>query len=350
MPWYNPMSWFSRAQAMNMKNNANTAILKSALTNYINATKNMNANATRKALNNTRIGLTETYKNRIANAVANAVIAAKKAKVAMAAANAGAVSETAAAEAVQKAATAVNNTANKLANLNKYMNTISGYTNNKNKVNQYKATGRNLNANIALNLKRNGGPKYSKFFKLVKGQPIGIARPNSNIPNVAAVMNFLNNHKNNQNNARNQAARNLATKYKGQNLSTLNVGGLTNAQSNILERAIKFSRNNAAAQTPRANNAAAQTPRANNAAAQTPRANNAAAQTPANANQPKSKKGQVAGVSRNVYYVNGSNNRYIKNNAGKYMKLTNGNRNLNTYPEPANKNTYTFKNGAFVKN
>ena len=118
------MSWFSRAQAMNAKNNANTAILKSALTNYINATKNMNANATRKALNNTRIGLTETYKNRIANSVANAVIAAKKAKVAMAAANAGAVSETA-------AATHVNNAALKIKALNELVESVSKNLNNK---------------------------------------------------------------------------------------------------------------------------------------------------------------------------------------------------------------------------
>ena len=277
MPWYSPTSWFSRAQATNGLKNANTAILKSALTNYIKAVNSLKPNMrTKQAITNilnqanANANNKRVIRNRLANGVAAAVFAAKKANVAVAAANAGAVSETEAAAAVRQATTAVNNTANKLANLNKYMNTISGYTNNKNKVNQYKATGRNLNANIALNLKRNGGPKYSKFFKLVKGQPIGIARPNSNIPNVAAVMNFLNNHKNNQNNARNQAARNLATKYKGQNLSTLNVGGLTNAQSNILERAIKFSRNNAAAQTPRANNAAAQTPKANNTATQTP--------------------------------------------------------------------------------
>jgi hypothetical protein len=151
---------------MNAKNNASTAILRSALTNYINATKNMNANKIRAALNNKRIGLTESYKNRIANAVANVVIKARKANVAVAAANLGAASET-------EAAVHVNNAANKLANLNKYMNTISGYTNNKNKVNQYITTKRNLNANRALNAGRNGGPKYANFFKLVNTKKVG---------------------------------------------------------------------------------------------------------------------------------------------------------------------------------
>jgi hypothetical protein len=162
-------SSFSRAQAANAKNNASTAILRSALTNYINATKNMNANKIRAALNNKRIGLTESYKNRIANGVANAVIKARKANVAVAAANLGAVSETV-------AAVHVNNAANKLANLNKYMNTLSGYTNNNNKVSQYKATGRNLNANRALNAGRNGGPKYANFFKLVNTKKAGATK------------------------------------------------------------------------------------------------------------------------------------------------------------------------------
>jgi len=107
-------SSFSRAQAANAKNNASTAILRSALTNYINATKNMNANKIRAALNNKRIGLTESYKNSIANGVANAVIKARKANVAVAAANLGAASETVAAAHVNNAAKQINNLKNKL--------------------------------------------------------------------------------------------------------------------------------------------------------------------------------------------------------------------------------------------
>ena len=111
-------STFSRAQAMNAKNNASTAILRSALTNYINATKNMNAAAIRAALNNKKIGLTESYKNRIANAVANAVIKARKANVAVADANLGVKPETEAAAAVQQSTTAMNNLNRAIANIN----------------------------------------------------------------------------------------------------------------------------------------------------------------------------------------------------------------------------------------
>jgi hypothetical protein len=107
--WYDPRTWFSRGQAENGLNKATTAALQSALTNYINATKNMNANAIRAALNNKKIGLAESYKNRIANGVANAVVKARKANVMMKAANLGAIPETAAAAAVQTAATAVKN-------------------------------------------------------------------------------------------------------------------------------------------------------------------------------------------------------------------------------------------------
>jgi len=118
--WYDPRTWFSRAQAANGLNKANTAALQSALTNYINATKNMNANAIRAALNNKPIGPFGgmSYKNRIANGVANAVIKARKANVAVNAATAGTVSEPAAAEAVRQAETAVNNLNKAIANIN----------------------------------------------------------------------------------------------------------------------------------------------------------------------------------------------------------------------------------------
>ena len=105
---------FSRTQAMIAKNNASTAILRSALTNYINATKTMNANKIRAALNNKQIGFTASYKNRIANAVANAVIAAKGANVAINAAKIGAVNESAAAKQVNNAARQINNLKNKV--------------------------------------------------------------------------------------------------------------------------------------------------------------------------------------------------------------------------------------------
>jgi hypothetical protein len=154
---------FGTQAAKNIQNNASTATLKSALTNYIkevNKLQTKNGAAIRNAMKgNTPNG---TYETRILNGIAKVVAASPRvlAKANQSTQPAAPVTET-------QAATAVNNTANKLANLNKYMNTLSGYTNNKNRVNQYKATGRNLNANIALNAGRNGGPKYANFFKLV---------------------------------------------------------------------------------------------------------------------------------------------------------------------------------------
>ena len=119
----------------------------------------MNANKIRAALNNKKNGINGTYKNRIANAVANAVIAAKGANVAVATANVGAAKES-------EAAGPVNNAANKLKNLNALMNSIKSEEPNR-KIVLYQNRRRNLNANRALNAGRNGGPKYSNFFKSV---------------------------------------------------------------------------------------------------------------------------------------------------------------------------------------
>lgn len=144
------MSWFSRAQAVSAANNASTATLKTALTNYINATKNMNANKIRAALNNKKNGINGTYKNRIANGVANAVIKARKANVALNAANLGAKPETEAAAAVQQATNAMNNLNRAIANIN-----TTNFANNAAK-NAYKTKLMNIvKANgIALNNKR----------------------------------------------------------------------------------------------------------------------------------------------------------------------------------------------------
>jgi uncharacterized membrane protein len=163
---------FGTATATNVKNNASTATLKLALTNYIkavNALENKSKSSILGKINNKPNGSIKSYRNSIANAVANVVAASPRFLTKAAQATTGAPeapTETQAAVTVNKAATVVNNAANKLANLNKYMNTLSGYTNNKNKMNQYRATGRNLNANIALNAGRNGGPKHANFSNL----------------------------------------------------------------------------------------------------------------------------------------------------------------------------------------
>jgi hypothetical protein len=391
MPWYSPMSWFSRTQAMNAKNNANTAILKSALTNYINATKNMNANATRKALNNTRIGLTETYKNRIANAVANAVIAAKKANVAMAAMNNGAVSETAAAKAVTFASTNVNK-------LNMYMKNLGNLTTNA-AVNLYIKGGRNIQSNRNTNKSRpvppgiNGPtPLYKNFFNRVN------SRGKSNL-NYQKLLNNVRGVPANATNALiNATASRIVKNYKSNNVKALinnknsfegqmrkiinsiegrmprptpaKVGPLLAAQTQRQVKAPKYNKNtatqtllNANVKALSLNNRANLIKAINSKLASTntkpenktkltnKRKNissiggtnasflNVSPELPANnPNTPglvlKSNKGQVGGVARNVYYVNGSPNRYIKNTNGKYIKLSNGNVNLGTWPAP----------------
>ena len=118
--WYDPRTWFSRAQAANGLNKATTAALQSALTNYIKAVNNLptkNSAHIYGVLMQKKNGTNVSYKNRIVNGVANAVVKARKANVMINAANTGAVSETAAAAAVQTATTAVNNLKNVLTNL-----------------------------------------------------------------------------------------------------------------------------------------------------------------------------------------------------------------------------------------
>lgn len=189
MPWYNPVSWFSRAQAVNAANNASTATLKSALTNYINATKNMNANAIRKALNNTRVGMTVSYKNRIANGVANAVI---KARGAVAAANAGLVSETSAAAHVNNAAKQINNLKNKVEGSSgaaavPYAKGLGGALYGVTKGNNQNNSTKNVNRNYVLTILKNNA-KYpnnrSKINAIVAYNPglnfSKLARNNNN--------------------------------------------------------------------------------------------------------------------------------------------------------------------------
>ena len=78
----------------------------------------MNAAAIRAALNSKKNGINGTYKNRIASGVANAVVKARKANIAVAAANLGAKPETDAAAAVQQATNAMNNLNRAIANIN----------------------------------------------------------------------------------------------------------------------------------------------------------------------------------------------------------------------------------------
>ena len=144
-------SAFSRAQAANGLKNANTATLRSALTNYINATKNLkNKKSVLSAINNKPAGSIRTYRNMIGNGVANAVVAARGANLAVNAANAGVIPETVAAAHVNNAAKQINNLNRAIANIN-----TTNFANNAAK-NAYKTKLMNIvkASGIALNNKR----------------------------------------------------------------------------------------------------------------------------------------------------------------------------------------------------
>jgi hypothetical protein len=165
---------FSPGAAKFMVSNTNSALLKSALQNYIKAVNNLNNNARTEnkliaMMNNTRIGLTNSYKKRIANAIAS--IVAKVPRVAAKAAEAAA-----GAAPVTPAAVAVNNLANKIKNLNAFINTIKG-GDTAAQVNAYIAGGRNAKNNRALNAGR--GARYATLFNAVN-----IAQLNKKIANI----------------------------------------------------------------------------------------------------------------------------------------------------------------------
>ena len=103
---------FGRRAAATVANSAQTAALKNALTKYLAATKNMNRNGVIKAINNKPNGGNKSYKNLIANSIAQIVANSRKAIAKAANAVATGAPETPAAEAV-------NNAAKRLANLNR---------------------------------------------------------------------------------------------------------------------------------------------------------------------------------------------------------------------------------------
>jgi hypothetical protein len=162
-------SAFSRAQAANGLKKANTATLRSALKNYINAYNKLPTNARdlaniQKLLNTAKNANGITYKNRMATAVAQAVSASRSANVAqkMATSPIVPVPETA-------AAVVVNNAAKKLENLNTFINGIKNNSNN-NKIVKYTAAGRKTSNNRKLNaMKRNNGTsnKYTNLFNKI---------------------------------------------------------------------------------------------------------------------------------------------------------------------------------------
>jgi len=254
MPWYSPTSWFSRAQAMNAKNNANTAILKSALTNYIKAVNSLKPNMrTKQAITNilnqanANANNKRVIRNRLANGVAAAVFAAKKANVAVAAANAGAVSETAAATHVNNAAKQINNLKNKVeassgAAAVPYPKglggVIHGVTQGKNQNN----SGENVNRNYVLAILKNNNKYKTNRNKI---NAIIAYNPGLNFSKLA---------RNNNNNKIKKLLANANSIKKFKNVApaqrlnnTLKAAGNNN---NTLTGNMFKQANNAAAQTP----------------------------------------------------------------------------------------------------
>lgn len=159
---------FSPSAARTMISNTNSANLKKALQNYIKAVNELNNNARTESklismMNNTHVGLTNSYKKRIANSIAS--IVAKAPRVAVKAAEAAAGATPAA-----PAAAAVNNLASRIANLNNFMNSVKGGNANS-MFKAHKKAGRNVNRNINTNSSRTGyGPRYTNVLRNIKAR------------------------------------------------------------------------------------------------------------------------------------------------------------------------------------
>ena len=178
---------FGTATVQNLSQKASTNTLKSALTKYVQAVNKLekvNGPSIRSLLNAKANNSNKTYKNTIANSIAGVVSQSRGAIASAAIAGPASVAPV----NERQAAAVVNNVTRQLNNLNKYMNTLSGYTNNKDKMNQYQATGRKLNSNMALNAgRKNGQPKYQNFFKKLKNARYNLNNRNKNVPRIRNI-------------------------------------------------------------------------------------------------------------------------------------------------------------------
>ena len=100
---------FGRRAAATVANSAQTVALKNALSKYLAATKNMNRNGIIKAINNKPNGGNKSYKNLIANSIAQIVANSRKAVAKAATAVANGAPESPAAAAVNAATAKINN-------------------------------------------------------------------------------------------------------------------------------------------------------------------------------------------------------------------------------------------------
>lgn len=383
-------SW-SRTQVANAAKNANTATLRTALKSFITATKNMNTSAIRKALNNKANG-NKTYKNLIANGIANAVAASRGAKIATQAAAVGLIPES-------KAAIAVSYASNNVNKLNQYMNSLGNLSTNA-AINLYINSGRNIKSNRKINESRpvppgieGPTPMYKNFFNRVDARGKSNTNYTKLLNNIRRISdpasNSLVNSTANRiiktyNKTQIKALINNKNSFEGVPRRIINklesklpknetkIGPLLEAATQRQTPKPAFNKNTTV-QTLLNTNAKslALNKRANLIAAINLKLTNANV-TEENKSKLRNKRGnisklgngntsflnvgiktekaQVGGVSRNVYYINGSTSRFIKNSNGKYIKLTNGTN--GTYPAPASnasKYNYNINNGNFVQ-
>lgn len=159
MVWWNPTTWFSRGAAKSMINEANSATLRNALRNYVNAVNKLNNKNNAHIyglLMKTANGANSSYKNRIVNGVAKIIVASRRALPKAAEAVAGIAPET-------QAAVAVNNAAAKIKNLNNFMAEFKGGNANA-LAKYYTNSGRNSKTNRNINSGRNGGARYTSLW------------------------------------------------------------------------------------------------------------------------------------------------------------------------------------------
>jgi hypothetical protein len=182
--------------------NANTTALRSALNKYIKAVNelpNKTNVSIRSLMNNKPEGSIKAYRNLVANGVANAVAASKHAKVAVAAANVGAVNESAAAKQVNNAARQINNL-KKVEGSIPLSRGLGGALFGVKRGNNQNNSGKNVNRNYVLAILKNNAKypnNHSKINAIVAYNPglnfSKLARNNNNskIKNLLAQANSI---------------------------------------------------------------------------------------------------------------------------------------------------------------
>lgn len=361
MGWWPPTTWFKRS-AQTVLSNANTSVLRKALANYIKAVNSLKPNMrTNQAINsilnqaNANSNNKRVIRNRLANGVRNIIVASRRALSQAANAVANGAPEGAAAAAVNNATRKINNfrvsppipapvglagkvfgvTKGKNQNNNASRTNINYITKiAKNKTGLYRTNTNRVQAVLAANptlnfaslMKKTNNANTKRLLTLLAQVPAA-ARPAV----AAAAVNVVPNT--------GEALTSLFSEpiplktLLNKNIKTLNPNKIAN-----LVAELKRKKGNA---TVSENNK-----KLINAKLAAIRGLSGANNFMAGAEAlglPNSRKGQVAGVNRNVYYhKNARNGYFIKNANGYYKKLSNGNANTGTWPAPTNTRRYEY--------